>query len=197
MQATNQQQATDNRYIIERIDHAINIVVEVSPQQTGGKWLEDLTAYVAPYIKDWDIAQCWPWDEWPDREQMQPHSTSQDTGIDLVAVNRAGEYLAIQCKARQLDKSGRGGSIDKGEIDSFASASSDDFWSERWLITNGDNPLGRNAMAAIPKSRPIKVVNIANDLQQQRAAFTHEECPHCEPNPNGEARRQTKTCMQN
>ncbi len=190
-------QSTDHRHVIDRVEHAIDIVAEASPQQTGGKWLEDLTVYVGPYIKDWDLAQCWLWDEWPEREQKQPHSTSQDTGIDVVAINRAGEYVAIQCKARQLDESGRGGSIDKGEIDSFASASSDDFWSERWLVTNGDNPLGRNAMAAVPISRPIKLVNIANDLQQQRTAYTHEECPHCEPNPNGEARRQTKTCMQN
>lgn len=190
-------QASSHQHIIDRIDHAINTVAKASPQQTGGKWLEKLTVYVGPYIKDWDIDECWLWDEWPERGQKQPHSTSHDTGIDVVAINRAGEYVAIQCKARQLDESGRGGSIDKGEIDSFASASSDDFWSERWLVTNGDNPLGRNAMAAVPKSRPIKLVNIANDLQQQRTVFTHEECPHGEPNPNGETQRQTKTCMQN
>ncbi len=41
------------------------------------------------------------------------------------------------------------------------------------------------------------MVNIANDLLQQQAAFIDEECPHCEPNPDGEDRRQTKTCMQN
>ena len=44
--------------------------------------------------------------------------------------------------------------------------------------------------------KPVKVVNIANELLQQQAAFIHEECPHCEPNPDGEERRQTKTCMQ-
>lgn len=197
MQSTDQQQATDQQHIIDRIDQAIKTVAEASPQQTGGKWLEKLTVYVGPYIRDWDIAQCWRWDDWPDREQMQPQSTSQDTGIDVVAVNRAGEYLAIQCKSRQLDESGRGGAIVKAEIDSFASASSDDFWSERWLVTNGDNPLGGNAMSAVPKSRPIKIVNIANDLQQQRAAFTHEESPQSEPNPNDDESRQTKNCMQN
>ncbi len=197
MQSTDQKQATDQQHIIDRIDQAIETVTEASPQQTGGKWLEKLTVYVGPYIRDWDIAQCWRWDEWPDREQKQPQSTSQDTGIDVVAVNRAGEYLAIQCKSRQLDESGRGGAIVKAEIDSFASASSDDFWSERWLVTNGDNPLGGNAMSAVPKSRPIKIVNIANDLQQQRAAFTHEESPHSEPNPKDDASRQTKNCMQN
>ena len=33
------------------------------------------------------------------------------------------------------------------------------------------------------------MVNIANDLLQQQAAFIDEECPHCEPNPDGEDRR--------
>ena len=45
-------------------------------------------------------------------------------------------------------------------------------------------------------NKPIKMVNIANDLLQQQATFIHEECPHCEPNPDGEERRQTRTCMQ-
>ncbi len=178
------------------IAKAIATVTEASPQPTGGKWLENLTVDVAPFIRDWNIEQCWHWAEWPDREQKQPQFTGQDTGIDVVAVNRDGEYVAIQCKSRQLDENGRGDSIDKPEIDSFASASSDDFWAERWLVTNGDNPLGRNAMSAVPKSRPIKVINIANDLVQQRTAFTDEDCPHCEPNPDAEERRQSKSCMQ-
>ena len=175
---------------------AIAILAEANPQQTGGKWLENLTVDVAPFIRDWNIAECWHWAEWPERELKQRQSTGQDTGIDVVALNRDGEYIAIQCKSRQLDEHGRGDSINKPEIDSFASASSDDFWSERWIVTNGDNPLGRNAMSAVPKSRPIKVINIANDLVQQQAAFTDENCPHCEPNPDGEERRQSKSCMQ-
>ena len=177
------------------IQKAIAILAEANPQQTGGKWLENLTVDVGPFIRDWNISQCWHWAEWPERELKQPQSTGQDTGIDVVAVNRDGEYVAIQCKSRQLDENGRGDSIDKPEIDSFASASSDDFWSERWIVTNGDNPLGRNAMSAVPKSRPIKVINIANDLVQQQGAFTGENCPHCD-NPDGEERRQSKSCMQ-
>ena len=185
-------QALDQQTTIET---AIAILAEANPQQTYGKWLENLTVDVGPFIRDWNIAECWHWAEWPDRELKQPQSTGQDTGIDVVAVNRDGEYVAIQCKSRQLDENGRGDSIDKPEIDSFASASSDDFWSERWLVTNGDNPLGRNAMSAVPKSRPIKVINITNDLVQQQTAFTDEDCPHCD-NPEGEERRQSKSCMQ-
>ena len=175
---------------------AIATVAEAGPHSTGGQWLENLTVDVGPFIKDWNIVQCWHWTEWPERELKQRQSTGQDTGIDVVAINRDGEHVAIQCKSRQLDEYGRGDSINKPEIDSFASASSDDFWSERWIVTNGDNPLGRNAMTAVPKSRPIKVINIANDLVQQQAAFTDENCPHCEPNPDGEERRQSKSCMQ-
>ena len=37
-------------------------------------------------------------------------------------------------------------------------------------------------MTAVPKSKPIKVINVANDLVQQQGAFTDENCPHCEPN---------------
>ena len=175
---------------------AIATVAEAGPQPTGGQWLEHLTVDVGPFISDWNITQCWHWAEWPERELKQPQSTGQDTGIDVVALNRDGEYVAIQCKSRQLDEHGHGDSINKAEIDSFASASSDDFWSERWIVTNGDNPLGRNAMSAVPKSRPIKVINIANDLIQQQTAFTDESCSHCEPNPDGEERRQSKSCMQ-
>ena len=177
------------------IETAIAILNEANPQQTGGKWLENLTVDVGPFIRDWNIAQCWHWADWPEREEKQPQSTRQDTGIDVVAVNRDGEYVAIQCKSRQLDENGRGDSIDKPEIDSFASISSDSFWSERWIVTNGDNPLGRNAMSAVPKSRPIKIINITNDLVQQQGAFTDEDCPHCN-DPDGEERRQSKSCMQ-
>ena len=178
------------------IETAISILNEANPQQTGGKWLENLTVDVGPFIRDWNITQCWHWADWPEREQKLPDTTRQDIGIDVVALDQDGRYIAIQCKSRQLDEGGRGDSIDKPEVDSFASISSDDFWAERWIVTNGDNPLGRNAMSAIPKSRPIKVINIANDLVQQQGAFTDEDCPHCEPNPDGEERRQSKSCMQ-
>ena len=180
------------------IEEAISTVAEANPQSTGGQWLEDLTVDVSPYIKEWDIGQCWPWTEWPERETRYPGTTKQDIGVDCVAVRRSdGEHIAIQCKSRQLDEHGRGADITKAEIDSFASTSAGGFWAERWIITNGDNRPGGNALqVASMQGEPIKMVNIANDLLQQQAAFTHEECPHCEPNPNGEERRQSKTCMQ-
>ena len=180
------------------IENAIATVAAASREQTGGKWLENLTVGAGPYILEWDIAQCWQWSEWPEREKRLPGTTNQDVGIDCVAVRHSdGEHIAIQCKSRQLDEHGHGDPINKEEFDSFASASAGDFWSERWIVTNGDNPLGNNVKQTLAMtSKPVKMVNIANDLLQQQAAFTYEECPHCEPNPDGEERRQTKTCMQ-
>ena len=169
----------------------------MNPQATDGQWLEDLTVAVGSQIKEWDIALCYPWAEWPEREAHFPGTTNQDVGIDCVAVRRDGEHIAIQCKSRQLNASGQGTSISKSEIDSFASTSAGEFWAERWVVTNGDNPISNNALQAIAMTgKPVKMVNIANDLLQQQAAFTHEECPHCDPNPDDEERQQTRTCMQ-
>ena len=52
----------------EITERAIDKLESMRDQQSSGKWLEDLTAYVSPYIKEWDIARCWAWTEWPDRE---------------------------------------------------------------------------------------------------------------------------------
>ena len=181
------------------IEEAISIVAEMSPQQTDGKWLEELTALAGPHIREWDISYAYLWGEWPERELRFPKTTEQDIGIDVVAVRRSdGEYIAIQCKSRQLNETGQGDPINKVEIDKFASTSAGDFWAERWIVTNGDNPMGGNVQQALSMhQKPVKAVNIASDLLQQQATVTDVECPHCAPNPDGEERRQTKSCMQN
>ena len=184
---------------LEIIENAIATVAAASGEQTGGQWLEDLTVAVSPHVKEWDIAECWSWAEWPERPQVYQRSTRQDVGIDVVARRRDGEYIAIQCKARQLDDAGQGKSITKSDLDTFIATTSDQFWSERWVVTNGDSPLSPNIAAAIPVGQsPIKLVDVANDLlQQQQADAADEYCAHCEPNPDGEWRKQSKTCMQN
>jgi len=168
----------------------------MNPQATDGTWLEDLTVQAGPIIKEWDIDECYHWSEWPEREDHFPNTTKQDVGIDAVAV-RDGEYVAIQCKARKLDEHGDGAPIGKGETDKFANASADGFWAERWIVTNGNVPLNNNTQQVLSMtSKPVKLVNITNDLLQQQTAPTDEKCPHCAPNPDGEWRRQTKSCMQ-
>ena len=181
------------------IEEAFRIVEKMSPLSTDGTWLEDITVAAGPHIKEWDIEQCHLWSEWPERAYHFPDTTNVDVGIDAVAIRRSDrQHIAIQCKSRQLDEHGKGEPIAKDETDKFASASSNpEFWAERWIVTNGDTPLSSNAKQVLSMStRPVKMINIAIDLQQQRQTFTREECPHCLPNPDGEPRIQTKTCMQ-
>ena len=187
----------DNGHAI--IETAIEKTAEMNPQQTDGEWLEVVTVEAAPYIKEWNIGECWHWDEWPDRVENFPNTTKLDVGIDVVAVRRGdGEYVAVQCKSRQLDEKGHGGSIPNNEVAKFAAAAADDFWAERWIVTNGNNPLASGAeQSASMHEKPLKLVNITNDLRRQREAnVVFDECQHC-ANPDNEDSVQTKSCMQN
>ena len=182
----------------EFLEDAIRKVEETSPQQTDGTWLEDLTVTTAPFIREWDIEQCYPWSDWSEQQTRFKGLTKQDIGIDAVGIRRDGDHIAIQCKSRQLDELGRGNPITKEETDSFASASADEFWAERWIVTNGNNQLSNNFQQTLSMtSKPIKLVNITNDLLQQRSAFIEEECPHCKPDAEDGTPRQTRSCMQN
>ncbi|MCY4358998.1 MAG: DEAD/DEAH box helicase family protein [Gammaproteobacteria bacterium] len=156
------------------IDVAIDKTTEMNPQKTDGKWLEVVTVESGPYIKEWDIEKCWAWENWPEREIHFPKTTRQDVGIDAVAMRRSDQkYIAVQCKSRQLNKEGRGDSLKSDEIAKFASASASEFWAERWIVTNGDNPLASGARQALSMhTAPLKLVNITNDLHQQLEAST-------------------------
>ena len=180
------------------IQPAIDRLESMRDQQSGGKWLENLTAVVGPHIKEWDIARCWTWTEWPDRETVFPGSNNQDIGIDAVAVRRSdGRHVAIQCKARRLEN-GVPVAIQKSELDSFANASSNPFWAERWLVANGEAPFSPQAETALSMAgvdRPIKPINIHADLRNQSGGPDEEPCPHCETDAL-ETARQTKQCMQ-
>ena len=183
----------------EIIESAIRAVSENSRLSTDGSWLERITVTAGPHIKDWDIERCYGWSDWPERVSCFPGTTNKDVGIDVVGIRRSdGAHIAIQCKSRKLNEHGRGNPISKQETDKFANASSNPFWAERWIVTNGDNALSGNARQVSSMSdTPIKMVNIATDLQQQQeGGATDEACPHCQPNPDDESRIQTRSCMQ-
>ena len=184
----------------EIIETAIEKTAEMNPQETDGDWLEVVTVESGPYIKEWDIAECWLWSKWPDRKKCFPDSTKLDVGIDAVARRRSdGKYIAIQCKSRRLDSEGRGDSIKSNEIAKFAAASASDFWAERWVVTNGDNQFASGAtQSASMHTEPLKLVNITNDLNQQREAHSvPEEIDRNLSSPDGNERLQTKSSMQN
>ena len=184
----------------DEIAQALETLENAKSEPTGGKWLERLTAQMAPYIKEWDISHCWTWSEWPDRERLLPDTTNQDNGIDAVAINGStGAYIAIQCKSRKLDENGRGNDIERPEITSFISESENELYDQRWLITNGDSRLNDRAERTNSQlNKKIKLFNLHADLTAQaQGSIKDEECPHCQPNPDGEWLRQSKTCMQN
>ena len=187
-------QMVDEHVLADPIASAIGALETANDQQTDGKWLEALTVEVGPLIKEWDLSYAYLWPEWPQRQQVFPASTREDLGIDVVGVRRGdGGLVAIQCKAYQLDEDGRGHTISKGEIDSFANASSSAVWAERWLVTNGDNPMGRRTRPLLSETdQPIKMVNIAADLHLQGPAPDAEACGHC----GGTSAARTKSCMQ-
>ena len=180
------------------VEQAIDRLESMRDQQSGGKWLENLTAAVGPHIKEWDITQCWTWPEWPDRETVFPGSTKQDIGIDVVAARRSdGRHVAIQCKSRRLEN-GIPVAIQKNELDSFANISSNPFWAERWLVANGEAPFSPQAETALSMAgvdRPIKPINIHADLLAQSGGQDEQPCPHCQPDAP-ETAGQTKQCMQ-
>ena len=181
---------------MSHINAVLETLARYGSEQTDGRWLEDLTTRIAPYLQEWDIVGCWTWAEWPEREQHFPGTTRLDIGIDLVAKRRSdGGLIPIQCKARQLDESGRGAVIPKNEIAKFVSAAAGDLWGERWLVTNGGNALGREATRLIEVSgRPVKLVNLAADVRAQADADRayNETCGHCD---TGSGKR-SRTCMQ-
>ena len=186
------------------ITQALAILAEANPQPTDGIWLEDITVVAAPHIKEWDIAQCWHWADWPEREIHFPDTDKKDLGIDAVAIRRSdGQPIAIQCKARQLDAAGHGNNIDHGEVAIFNSTSANPLFTERWVVTNGNNQIGGNAasvLAMADRNRRVKLINIHADLRAQQTAAEPEPCPHCQissvaPDPENPP-RQTKQCMQ-
>ena len=180
---------------------AIQKVKEMSPQKTDGKWLEEVTVEAARFIKEWDVAECWLWEEWPDREECFKKTTRRDPGIDVVAERRSdGGLVAIQCKSRKLDKDGRGAHVSYNEIAKFTTPALSTDFAEMWLVVNGEVDLtsGVKDSLSMP-GKPLKTVNIAAALRDQSNAFLPIEppsCAHCK-NPEDPNAVQTKNCMQN
>lgn len=181
------------------LDNARETLEHFSPQATDGTWLEELTVEVAPFLADWDVEICYPWAAWPAREEHFPSVGEQDIGIDLIAERRSdGRPIAVQCKARKLEPDGSGHEIGKNEIAKFSAVAANDLFAERWLVTNGANPLNANAENAIKVSGNfIKLVNLTADVTAEAitgyaGAEADDDCPHCS-DPDA---KQTRTCMQ-
>ena len=174
-----------------KLGDALVEIEKMSRRATDGKWLERLTADCAPLIAEWDVSEAWTWEEWP--EKSHP-----DSGIDVVAKRADGKLIAIQCKSRELDDQGSGHPINKGEIDSFIAESSSIgvSFAERWLVVNGGVAVNTNAQRVMDGNE-VGHINLYADIEKQHdgARSASEDCPHCEPGADADA-RQTRDCMQ-
>ncbi|MBQ3719181.1 MAG: restriction endonuclease, partial [Methanomicrobium sp.] len=99
------------------------------------------------------LANVWLWNEFPYADQFG----NSDVGIDLVAVTKANEFWAIQCKCYAEDTT-----ISKGDVDSFLATSSKNFiaddlgrvnFSKRYWISTTDK-WGKNAEEALHNQSP-------------------------------------------
>lgn len=157
------------------IDGALARLEEHAHQQTDGIWLEEVTTDVAPHVRDWNVDRCWRWEDWPDRDEVMPEGTpAVDAGIDLVARRRDDRgWIAIQVKSRKLNLAGEGERVTSDEMNKFLAAAADrDIWAERWLVVNGAVPLGGHTPGKVAMSgAPVKVVNVAQAVESQRAAL--------------------------
>lgn len=111
------------------------------------------------------FSEVWLWGEFPGRHQFG----RGDTGIDLVALSREGDYWAIQCKCYHP-----GSSIDKASVDSFLSTSSRSFrtdgqqerhFSQRLWISTTNNWSSTASEAFKNQNPPVTRLNLS-DLEQ-------------------------------
>ncbi|AEN91936.1 Adenine specific DNA methyltransferase, putative [Priestia megaterium WSH-002] len=127
--------------------------ISKSEREKGGRFEQLMVQYFKtdPLYKD-KFNNVWLWNDFPLRENKP------DTGIDLVAQEKEnGEYCAIQCKFY-----GEGHRIQKGDIDSFFTASGKNIYSSRIIVSTTDE-WSKNAEEALEdQSKPITRIRLAD-----------------------------------
>ena len=110
-----------------------------------GERFEAAVLQHAVEIPSWEIAKCWRYLEWPDRNDgRRPPAVAQDVGIDLVAVKHDGSRVAIQCKARS-----GGGSVTTKQVQQFAGAAPATVFAERWMVAEAHRSAATEDAAAV------------------------------------------------
>jgi predicted helicase len=122
------------------IHDLLDVYATIAPdKRTKGRLFERLTRAYLTTDPKWTARfdEVWLWQDWPER------NGKTDTGIDLVARERHGGGLcAIQCKFHDP-----GNTVQKGDLDSFFTASGKAAFSSRLIVATA--PLGKNALEAI------------------------------------------------
>ena len=122
------------------------IRTESRDESEKGRWFEQLFIRVALQRPEFEIEAIWRWPEWPDREELTGLD-GRDIGIDLVARRTSGEWIAIQCKCYEEERT-----LGKGEIDKFLGGSQQPVFRLRWIVATCR--WGPNAERAIVNAHP-------------------------------------------
>ena len=123
-------QATLDMRPDERVGDALaRIRRDASSEAEKGRWFEHLFMATVRDNAEFDVADIWPWREWPEREQLTGLD-GRDHGIDLVAVQTDGTRVAVQCKCYAEDAV-----IGKPQLDSFLNESARPAFDLRWIVS--------------------------------------------------------------
>ena len=107
-------------------------ILTLSKKEKGEEF-EVLLAQELPCIPTAEIEECWRWRDLPEQlhQEVFPGTDRRDTGIDLVARNKSGQIIAIQCKA--YNESSK---LSKKDSDSFlALTGHKPGVHHRWIVT--------------------------------------------------------------
>ena len=112
-------------------------------------------------IQKQEYSKIWHYKDWA---RENPQFSKIDIGIDLVAELRNEKgFAAIQCKFFKYDHQ-----INKDDLDSFVSASSNDFFKRLILIDTSDQDIGANAKSMIDNLNKIFLRVQKYDLEKSR-----------------------------
>ena len=121
------------------IQEALGLLVENDSEAGDGKYLELIAVGCGLEIREWGLAGCWLWEDWPQREETFSGVGPLDIGIDAVGRREDGGWVAIQCKAKGRDAQGKRYTLTKEDIAGFGLASGySPVWAERWIVTNAE-----------------------------------------------------------
>ena len=115
----------------ERVGEVLDrIRREASSEAEKGRWFEHLFMATVRDNPEFDVADIWPWRDWPDRERLTGLD-GRDHGIDLVAKQADGTVVAVQCKCYAEDAV-----VAKPQLDSFLNESArPEAFGLRWIVS--------------------------------------------------------------
>ena len=134
-------------------------------EREKGSYFEELIVQylrTEPAYQD-QYSDVWPYAEWARGEGKKFGRDASDEGIDLVAKTHGTEkYHAIQCKFHSPDHT-----IEKGDIDSFFTASGQKPFEHRIIVASTDK-WGTKAEKALSDQQPPVTTITLTDLEASR-----------------------------